>query len=664
MNRISLRMKLIIGGVLASILPLIIVGYLSLYKASGALISSAQSQCMQVATDLAMLTESIMQKNETFARTTAHTREVVNAVQRVNEFGEAQAGEELEDLKSLLVTFLDRSNGEYENIFVLDKKGAIISDSVGAKDKVGSLGSRLYFKQAIKGNVSLSAPLFSPATGKRGVLLAHPIKNDSGTVTGVLVLSVNLEDLSDIIAGVKLGKTGIPFMISKTGLTIAHPDTQKILKSNPMEFDGMKTFAKRMIAQDKGFEVYTQNGVKKIVGFAPVKATGWSVGFTQTESEFMAPVTSIRHLIIYVAMGSLLVLVGAVLWFVKGVMRQLGGEPEEIAKIADSISDGDLTLTFSKNGKPLTGVYAAMEKMSRNLSTLLNQISGGVEMLSSSSAELSSISGEMTQSAEQTSDNANTVASAAEEMTANMNGVASASEQASASIQMIIAAAEEMSSTISEISMNTAKGSKTTLEAVTKAEEVSTKVTALGQAASQINKVTETISDISEQTNLLALNATIEAARAGEAGKGFAVVAAEIKALADQTAEATSEISVRIDDVQATTQDSVIAIENIVAVIHDVNEIVTSVAAAIEEQAATTQEITKNVSQAGLGVQEVNENVSQASTVAGEVSREVLLVSEASEQIKSGSIQVNGKSAELSKLAEKLNQITAMFTLK
>jgi len=68
----------------------------------------------------------------------------------------------------------------------------------------------------------------------------------------------------------------------------------------------------------------------------------------------------------------------------------------------------------------------------------------------------------------------------------------------------------------------------------------------LGDAANEIGKVTETISEILAQTNLLALNANIGAARAGAAGKGFSVVASEIKVLAQQTAIATEDIRQRI----------------------------------------------------------------------------------------------------------------------
>lgn len=64
----------------------------------------------------------------------------------------------------------------------------------------------------------------------------------------------------------------------------------------------------------------------------------------------------------------------------------------------------------------------------------------------------------------------------------------------------------------------------------------------LAEALGRVTSVSKEIEAIARQTRLLALNATIEAARAGDAGKGFGVVAGEVKALAQQTSNATAHI--------------------------------------------------------------------------------------------------------------------------
>jgi methyl-accepting chemotaxis protein len=303
----------------------------------------------------------------------------------------------------------------------------------------------------------------------------------------------------------------------------------------------------------------------------------------------------------------------------------------------------------------------AVETMSENLRGMIQDIAGGVQILSASSAELSASASQITSGSRHTSDKAHSVAAASEEMSANAASVAAGMEQTASNLANVTASTEQMTSTISEIAANSEKARQITGEANRQAGRISEQMNQLGQAAHEIGKVTETITEISSQTNLLALNATIEAARAGAAGKGFAVVANEIKELAQQTAGATEDIKARIAGVQSSASAGIAEIDKVSKVIHDVSDIVSSIAAAIEEQATVTRDIARNISEASHGVSDVNMRVSQTSSASQEIARDISGVDQVAREMTEGSTQVQASATSLSQMAEQLKGVVARF---
>ncbi len=204
---------------------------------------------------------------------------------------------------------------------------------------------------------------------------------------------------------------------------------------------------------------------------------------------------------------------------------------------------------------------------------------------------------------------------------AQIGGVRSASQEASDKVQHVATAAEELSSSIAEIAARVAQANAMVRDATEDAQGVSRHVGNLAHASEQIVSVIDLIRDIAEQTNLLALNATIEAARAGESGRGFAVVAAEVKTLANRTAEATNGIASQIEAFRGEAAGAVGAISAIARTMTDVSLHTMAIAAATEQQKSTTSEIARNAQATADSAATAAETLGGIAASSGEATR-------------------------------------------
>ena len=280
------------------------------------------------------------------------------------------------------------------------------------------------------------------------------------------------------------------------------------------------------------------------------------------------------------------------------LLRQLGGEPSDVARIAHAIAEGDLTVEVALRPGDRGSAISAMRTMVERLAASVGSVRASADQLVGAARQVASTSQSLSQGAS--------------EQAASVEQTSATLEQAGASVRHNADNARLTASMAAQAAQQARDGGIAVEKTVADMQAI----------ADQIG----IIDDIAYQTNMLALNAAIEAARAGEHGKGFAVVAGEVRSLAERAQVAAKDIR---DLAGRSVKQAVAAgalLRDMVPAIGKTSDLVEEINAASEEQAT---------------------GIAQINLAVGQVSAATQQTASASEELAATAEQMHGQSSEL-----------------
>ncbi len=590
--------------------------------------------------------------------------------------------------------------GGYETIFLVNLDGRSIATS---DDQPLNVSERDYFKEAVKGRVSVSEPIVSKATGHLIIVFAAPVRSENGVVVGVVGEAVTVDSLARLLLRNRVGETSESYLVNSAGYLVTAPRFVKemqqagLVNGSPEMVYKVQTIATSEIrAGRSGNGVYTNYLGREVIGqYTWLPELKLGLISEQQTSEANASAVQLATISIITIVISI-VLIAVIAYFIAQVItrpvklmsnianrlslgdidqtldytsrdeygvladaiRQMLGYQKEMAAVANDISEGNLSGDIQpKSDQDQLGL--AFRKMIESLRSAIRHVGQSANALATASEQLALSA---TQAGQATSQIATTVQQVAKGITMETESVtrtATSVEQMSQTVNAVASGAQEQTRSVSNAAVVTSQISGTIRQVAGNAQAVTSVSAGAAEAArtgaKTVSATVKNMEQIKAKVNLSAQRVAEMGARSDQ----IDVILETIEDIANQTnllalnaaieaaraGEHGKGFAVVADEVRKLAERAGKATKEIGGLIKSIQHTVAEAVAAMDEGGQEVESGVKMASEAGKALEEIIK-------AAEEVYRQAEQADQGAEQMKAASSKLVSSVEEVNNVVE------------
>jgi methyl-accepting chemotaxis protein len=590
---------------------------------------------------------------------------------------------------SPLLQWIKSTHPSYDSVYIGTRWGGNVLSNVQGTRKSYDPRTRVWWQVALKDTTQPQVTAaYKGTTGDAMISVAKAYARGGETVA-VAAIDLTLNELSDTMATIRLGKSGYVLLVQGDGTVVANP-RDKAMNFKNIADAGDPAF-KTLFDLGSGSAEVRIGGTPCLAEVFTSPALGWRFIGIIDKAEVLSGVNNLLWqigIVMAVSVAAILVVLGLFMdrLVVRGLLR--------VTAFLREISQGRYASRIGLSRRDEIGqIYAALDEMAATLEGNIAEITRKTEEAerrardaqeATAEAEAARAQAEVAQregmqaAALRLEDVVAHVAAASAEIARQTGEIRHGAEVQGQRIAETATAMEEMNATVLEVARNSGEAATESANAKEKAQDgertvqrsmeamqatrdrtmdLKANMDRLGQQAESIGAIMNVIEDIADQTNLLALNAAIEAARAGDAGRGFAVVADEVRKLAEKTMGATKQVGDSIRAIQAEARQNMLAVDGAVQDMERVVELtgasgrvldeivrgvetsadqIRSIATAAEQQSATSDEINRSIDEINRITADTANGVARAAEAVQALSGQMTQIAGIISELKGG----------------------------